>query len=149
MARCDAGANVPKPLTWLNTPSSIFVDEKQNRPARRTARSPSDGVRTGSPIIAPRICSAPRSVIAATSWRAPVRLMRRRPGEDFHRAELAEAELRADRRGRVAIGLDHRGLAPVGTRVGETAPHERAVDAFPASFRQRRGATKQHDGRVR
>src|SRR5438094_3695359 len=98
--------------------------------------------------------SAPRRIIATAisresiTPRAANALRRRTPDVDLERAELTEAELRADRRRRVAIGLDDRGLASVGARVIKPALHERGVRAMAPRLWQRRRTTQQHDRRL-
>src|SRR5256885_16161214 len=93
--------------------------------------------------------SAPSRIIAfAISREVKAALALGHPGVDLERAQLAEPELRADRRGRVAIGLDDGSLAAVASRVGEPAFHERAVDALAARLGYGRCATEEDERRL-
>src|SRR5437764_15041723 len=84
----------------------------------------------------------------AASSRPPARAgsrLRRRPCIELERADLAEAELRADGRRGIAVGLDDRRLATVSARVIEAPLHERRVRAVSPMPGARRAAPDEPD----
>src|SRR5207237_6163351 len=72
-----------------------------------------------------------------------------RGGEHFEAADLAEPELRADGRRRLAIALDHRSCPPVDPRVGEASRDEGRVDAMATVLLECCGAAEQDGRRIR
>src|SRR2546430_5087037 len=93
--------------------------------------------------------SNPRRAASSRSQRRADSRLRWRPRVEPERAELAEAELHADRRRGIAVGLDDRRLAAVSARVVEASLYQRGVDAVTTVLWHRRGTAEQHDGTLR